>query len=197
MTATTLAILAGGAGSRMGGPKGALRVGGKPILAYLLDRLRWEGPTVLVTAPGRERPPGCEQFHREVTDPVAGEGPVRGVLRALEAMETDVAVVTTCDMPGMTSPQLLWLKDALSKHPGAPIVMLRRGADLEPFPFAVRRGALTILREHFDRGGRSMHSLAQLAGAAVLPAPDDWQPQTWTNLNTPADFAAFTNDHLA
>ena len=38
MTDVTLAILAGGAGSRMGMPKAELRIGGRPILEHLLDR---------------------------------------------------------------------------------------------------------------------------------------------------------------
>ena len=46
----TLAILAGGEGSRMGKPKGHLEIAGKPILAYLLDQIGWPGPTMLVTA---------------------------------------------------------------------------------------------------------------------------------------------------
>ena len=39
----TLAILAGGAGSRMGMPKGQLILNGRPILEYLLDHLDWPG----------------------------------------------------------------------------------------------------------------------------------------------------------
>ena len=54
MRDVTLAILAGGEGSRMGYPKGELRLGGRPILPVLLERFAWEGPTLLVTAPGRQ-----------------------------------------------------------------------------------------------------------------------------------------------
>ena len=64
MTQTTLAILAGGEGSRMGQPKAELRIGARPILSYLLDRFLWAGPTILVTAPGRKRPPGATGFDR-------------------------------------------------------------------------------------------------------------------------------------
>src|SRR5438552_17571218 len=80
----TRAILAGGEGSRMGKPKALLEINGRPILAYLLEQFAWPGPTLLVTAPGREKPPGHELFSREVVDPVAGEGPLRGILTALE-----------------------------------------------------------------------------------------------------------------
>ncbi|MDQ3440490.1 MAG: molybdenum cofactor guanylyltransferase [Planctomycetota bacterium] len=189
--AATLAILAGGEGRRMGGPKGELRIEGKPILGYLLDRFRWDGPTLLVTAPGRERPAGCERFGREVTDPVAGEGPLRGVLTALAAVETEMLVVTTCDMPRVGARQLAWLTDELSRRPDAPLVMLSRDSQLEPFPLGIRSSAIAIVTTHYARGARGMRSLATLEGAAVITAPDDWPAEAWTNLNTPADLAAF------
>ena len=88
----TLAVLAGGEGSRMGRPKGELLVRGRPILVHLVEQLAWRGPTLLVTAPGRERPAGGERFDREVVDAVAGEGPLRGLLTALEAATTEIVL---------------------------------------------------------------------------------------------------------
>src|SRR3954463_11699786 len=97
----TWAVLAGGEGIRMGRPKGDLEINGLPILRYLLQRVEWSGPTLLVTAPGRERPPAHYDFDREVVDPAAGLGPLRGVLTAIEAAQTESLVVSTVDMPGL------------------------------------------------------------------------------------------------
>src|SRR4051794_29684613 len=85
----TLAILAGGAGSRMGGPKSNLTLHGRPILDYLLDRFSWPGPTLLITSPGREHPPGHTRFSAEAVDPVPDQGPLRGILTALQHATTD------------------------------------------------------------------------------------------------------------
>ena len=52
MRDVTLAILAGGEGSRMGYPKAELASHGRAILPVLLECFQWEGPTLLVTAPG-------------------------------------------------------------------------------------------------------------------------------------------------
>src|SRR5687768_6739433 len=110
----TLAVLAGGDGSRMGRPKAELRVGDVPILRWLIDRWRWDGgPTLLITAPGRERPPGGEAFEREVSDAVGGQGPLRGVATALAAARTPIIVVATCDMPCVSAQQFRWLAEAL------------------------------------------------------------------------------------
>ena len=75
----------------MGQPKGLLTLKGQPILDYLLDALAWPGPTLLVTAPGREHPPGWERFDNEAADPESGGGPLRGVLTALESMRHSLA----------------------------------------------------------------------------------------------------------
>ena len=184
----TLAVLAGGRGSRMGRPKGLLTVGGVPILAHLLDRLAWPGPTLLVTAPGRERPPGWERFDAEAVDPVADEGPLRGVLTALEACRTPMLAVATVDMPGVTRGQFEWLAEQLgSADHGA---MCERGR-VEPFPLLLRATAIDAVRTRLAGGRRSVHGLAGDAGFVVRAAPVEWAASAWVNLNTPADVAGF------
>src|SRR4051812_39759183 len=104
-------MLAGTEGPLGGGPKTRLRVDDAPILAWLLDQLSWPGPTILVTAPGAERPPGCERFGNEIVDPSGGASSSRSVLTALENLQTPMLVVTTVEMPGIGRPQLQWLID--------------------------------------------------------------------------------------
>src|SRR5271163_3705700 len=123
---TTLAVLAGGEGRRMGGPKGSLSLDSRPILERLLDRLAWPGPTLLVTAPGRNHPPGWRRFTNEATDPVAGEGPLRGILTALENASTNEVVVLPVDMPNITRAPLAWLAARLQENPAAAAVMAER-----------------------------------------------------------------------
>ena len=44
----------------MGQPKGNLHVNGIPLPEHVWRQANWPGPTLLVTAPNRERPPGAE-----------------------------------------------------------------------------------------------------------------------------------------
>jgi molybdopterin-guanine dinucleotide biosynthesis protein A len=106
LSRVTLAVLAGGMGVRMGGAKSGLRIGGVAILRYLFQRVDWAGPTLLVSGVGNEGPAGCELFDGEVTDAVTGEGPLRGVLTALEGAGTDVVAVVSVDMPGVGRAQV-------------------------------------------------------------------------------------------
>ena len=181
-SAVTLAILAGGRGQRMGKPKALLKIGDQPILSYLIERFEWEGPTMLVTSPGREKPPGAEGFDVEVIDPVEGMGPVQGVLTALENAQTKTVLMASVDMPLVGREHLLWLVDQLGDSCG---LMIKRENQIEPFP--------SIFRKVRHEMVPSMRSFASIEGFAVLSAPTAWPDDIWTNLNEPGDLAALQN----
>lgn len=193
---TTLAVLAGGEGRRMGGPKGVLALDGRPIIERLLDRLDWPGPTLLVTAPGREHPPGWRRFTNEVTDPVAGEGPLRGILTALEHSSTDEVVVLPVDMPNVTPAPLAWLAACLRDSPATAAVMVERPgrapSRIEPLPATFRAStAQMLVRARLADGQLALHRLAKSSEIVVVPASSDWPGDFWVNLNTPSDLATY------
>ena len=191
----TLAILAGGAGSRMGGPKANLTVRERPILQYLFERFAWPGPTMLITAPGIEHPPASDLFDREVCDPVAGLGPLRGILTALEHLETKMLIVTTVDMPSITRPHLEWIAARSLEHADQCGILLSRrdeaGESIEPFPSIYRAFAKAVIEAQLAQNRRSVHGLLKCEGFVALGAPSDWPTSAWTNLNTPDDLRSF------
>ena len=188
----TLAILAGGAGSRMGQPKANLQIDGKPILEYLLDRFRWTGPTLLVTAPGREHPPGCERFTAEAIDPVPDQGPLRGIHTAIEHTKTSTVVITTIDMPAVGPEPFQWLIDRFAKQPDAVALMPRHGEEIEPFPSIFRIAAISLVQGSLAAGRLSVQKLAERP--RVVTVEVDWDQSIWTNLNRPADVDAFNQE---
>lgn len=204
-SAVTLAILAGGEGRRMGVPKGGLQIAGRSILEFLLSQYSWTGPTLLVTAPGLEHPPGWERFAREVSDPVSGQGPLRGVLTALENAQTPLAVISTVDMPCVRAEHVLWAVSRMADQSDFLGVMFHRsthgsetagqgnspGKLIEPFPFACRKDAVPIIRAVLESGGRAMRELLKRPGFSALPAPREWPESVWTNLNRPEDLRQF------
>jgi molybdopterin-guanine dinucleotide biosynthesis protein A len=194
----TLAILAGGEGSRMGRPKADLQVHGGPLLSYLHRRFAWSGPTLLVTAPGRERPSGGEAFDCEVTDPLAGAGPLRGILTALEHATTPLLLVAAVDMPRVAQAHLQWLLDRLESRVDLAGLFLRRGELLEPLPCAFRVDrAIPHARAALDAGRRSIRSLLEAPGFATVGAPAEWDATgVWTNVNDPPAWDAFVRDAM-
>ncbi|HET6246386.1 MAG TPA: NTP transferase domain-containing protein [Tepidisphaeraceae bacterium] len=202
----TLAILAGGEGSRMGMAKGHLTVDSKPILDYLIDKIVWPGPTMLVTAPSREHPPGCGRFGMEVCDPQGGGGPLRGVLTALEHLTTPLLLVSTVDMPGIGLPQCKFLIDAMRENQSVLGAMMsrrivapastdanssRQDSQIEPFPCAFRAGAAKVIARRLGEKRRSIHGLLDESNFIDVTAPAQWNKIVWTNLNSSDDIAAF------
>lgn len=178
----------------MGMPKAMLRVGDQPILEYLLEKFAWPGPTMLVTAPGREHPPGSVRFHREVSDPVAGLGPLRGVLTSLQNAASEWVAVATVDMPGIGREQFEGLLGSISSGDlGA--AYERRASDdehvLEPFPLLIRRGALQMIERRTAGGLLSVAGMLGERQFAHLQTPAAWDDRIWTNLNRPADLDRF------
>jgi molybdopterin-guanine dinucleotide biosynthesis protein A len=188
---TTLAILAGGEGSRMGKPKGLLTVGGRPILKHILENAHWPGPTLLITSPGRQSPLGVEAFDAEALDPVAGLGPMRGILTALEHAKTEQVVVSAVDMPSLGPEIFRWLAGELHRRPAAHAIMIERMSGharvVEPLPAAFRKTAAKLLEPRLADGQASLHRLAGLDGVVLVQAPESWGPELWTNLNFPGD----------
>lgn len=195
MQAVTLAILAGGKGERMGGAKSRLRIGSVAILEFLMKRFNWKGPTLLVSGIGNENPAGREWFDREVTDAVAGEGPLRGVLTALEVATTPLVAFATVDMVGVGREMVEHLVVAVSDDDnvakGAMFFRLspRRGC-VEPFPCVLRRDLVSVVRERIARGQRSVRRLLE-EGVKEIPPKAEWGEAVWRNLNTPGDLEGF------
>jgi molybdopterin-guanine dinucleotide biosynthesis protein A len=179
----------------MGMAKAWLQIEGKPILQWLLGRWQWPGPTMLVSAPSVVHPPGAELFDREVVDPIDGLGPLRGVLTALTHLSTPIMVLATVDMPGVNRSLLSWLAESLADRPQYSGVMCRvttsDGQQIEPFPSASRSAAVAEITRRLDAGVRSVRGLCSDSAYCVLEAPPEFPAETWINLNTQADLAAF------
>lgn len=182
----------------MGRPKGELSVAGVPLVKYVARRIRWPGPTVLVTAPGRETPPGAEAFDAEVTDPVAGAGPLQGILTALGATTTEFLIVAALDMPRIGREQLDWLAGSLRDDVAKAGLLLRNVAgDLEPLPCVFRvAAAMPHVRTAFEAGRRSIRSLLDAPSFGVADAPMNWPDEVWTNLNEPEAWKLFVAEAM-
>ena len=96
MRASHAAIMAGGRSSRMGRPKAAVALAGRPLIAYPIAAARAAGLEPFVVAkPDSELPPlDCEVL-AEPADPVH---PLTGIVAALEHAGAALVVIA-CDLP--------------------------------------------------------------------------------------------------
>jgi molybdopterin-guanine dinucleotide biosynthesis protein A len=191
----TLAVIAGGHGTRMGLAKAKLRVGDQSILAWQLARLGWRGPTMLVTAPATRNPPDAELFDRECVDAEENAGPLRGILTALEHCDTPLVAMVAVDMPHVNGSMLRWLVETLERQAAWQGVMFRVPADdgqgIEPFPSVFRKSATRMISQRLADGKRSIRALCDLPDFQAIDAPSSWPADVWTNLNEPNQLEQF------
>ncbi len=97
------AILAGGLSRRMGAPKAAMDLAGRPLISYPIAAARGAGlePLVVAKAATPLPPLGCPLI-REPDEPVH---PLAGIVAALEHLAAP-AIVLACDLP-LLPPALL------------------------------------------------------------------------------------------
>lgn len=104
------AVLAGGHGSRLGGAKATVELGGRPLISYPIAALEAAGiEAVVVAKPGSELPALDCPVLREAELP---RHPLRGIVTALEAAGERPVVVLACDMPFASPPLLAHLAAA-------------------------------------------------------------------------------------
>lgn len=182
-----LLVLAGGSGSRIGGPKAWLVWDGAPLLVRLLDRL---APLALgrpiVAAPvDRDLPPGD---YRRVDDPVSDAGPLAGLAAGLAAVrdpELPVAVCA-CDYP-FASPEAF---RGLHLHSeGMDLVIPRVDGRLHPLHALWRARLAGVCAELVDAGRRRVRAATdgrkmRVVDADTLGADSR---RVFLNLNEPSD----------
>lgn len=166
-------ILAGGLASRMGGgDKALLDLGGRPLLAHVVERLQPQVAALALNANGD--PARFEGFYLPLlADSVSGHpGPLAGVLAGLDwaagqgAESLVTAAADTPFLPCDLVPRLLLAGEGMA-HPLV-LAATRRadgGTDLRPtfglWPVALRE----VLRSALGRGVRKVRAWAEEQGA--------------------------------
>ena len=180
-------ILAGGAGTRLGGREKALiEVAGKPVLGRLLDRLRPRFPEIVLST---NRPElfdwtglPCAPDRLTVRSPLAG---LHGILSALRAPKV---FVLGCDMPGAS----LGLAERLAREDADAALPVSPSGD-EPLHAVYSTSCLPAIEGAAATGRWKMTDFLSDVRAVRVPVnPAEWTEgplSPFFNLNTPADLA--------
>lgn len=177
------AVLAGGAGRRIGGAKAAVDLGGRPLISYPLAAVEAAGLEQLVVAKrDSELPPlECKVIREAEIHP----HPLCGVIAALDYAGERPVVVVGCDMPLLAPALLAWL----AAQP-EPLVAPRLDGRTQPFPARYGQSLLSGLRRALAAElsmARALDSLApRLLGEGDLAAFGD-PGRLCLNVNSPED----------
>jgi molybdopterin-guanine dinucleotide biosynthesis protein A len=185
--------LAGGGSTRFGRDKALAEVGGLPMLARMIALLQGLSKNVKVVG----APEKYARFEREmVIDRWPGEGPLGGIITALEDAARDPAdrewnLILSCDMPFLTWEWLSFLCERAAKSK-AQVVVPHSTHGPEPLCACYRTDAAGALRAAFASGVRKVTLGLQHVSTEVLDEGDwkrfDSAGRLFWNMNTAADY---------
>lgn len=182
-------VLAGGQGRRMGGvDKGLQTLAGKPMVAWVVERLAPQvGPLLINANQNRER--YAALGFPVLPDAIAGfAGPLAGLHAALSAANTPLVVTAPCDSPFLPADLVARLQAGLIDA-GAELAVARTFDQPHPVFCLCRRDLLPHLQAYLQAGGRKIdHWYATLK---VVEVAFDDEAEAFENINTAEELARF------
>lgn len=178
-------ILAGGAGRRMEGQdKGLVELNGKPFISWTLERLRPQVKHIIVSANrnlSTYKALGLTVISDE--SPESYEGPVAGIVRCLEQLETPWACVVPVDAPLIPPELVATLETACSR--GANLILLEIEGRLQPLFGLYSKSLLASLKAYYDQGERKLIKWCEQQQPIIL----SWEGDTFyfRNLNSTSE----------
>lgn len=182
----SVAILAGGESSRMGGNKALELLGGRPVIEHLIDSLKpLSGDTFIVAndaaAYGRfGLPVRADHFGLRAS--------LVGVYSAVASAAEDYCFVTACDMP-FADPALVRYMAGLVDGYDAVVPTSHRGE--EPLHAFYTRACLDPMRRFIDSGDLALRRVLgslKVRDVTIEEMSSCCDPLTvFFNVNTPAD----------
>lgn len=170
----------------MGRDKALVEVRGTPLARSVADALAAAGARRVV-AVGGDAPRLAALGLEVVPDDHPGEGPLGGLLTALDCAGTDVVVVLACDLPAAAAAAVTAVLDALLAAPGAAVAWPEAGGHHHVLHAAWRAPlAAPVLRSAFAAGERSPRRAAAALPRVAVPAVDE---QALLGVNRPGDLA--------
>lgn len=187
----TGAILAGGAATRLDGlDKGLQALGGRPLVAWVLEVLRTQVDQCLIVA--NRNLDAYSHYATTITDLVPGfRGPLAGVAAALAACETTWLLTVPVDCP--QPPIDLAARLLRAAHESAVDAVAAHDGERRQPLFAIYRRELAQSAARAAEAGQGVWQWQESIGAHALDFAD--QRQQFRNLNTPEDFVAYAAEH--
>lgn len=182
-------ILAGGQAKRMGGAdKGLQLLHGKPLFQHIYERLRTQVEQISINA-NRNHAEYSADGLMVFADRIAGfQGPLSGILTALERSETDFVLFVPCDCPFFPQNLLEKLKSAIVFH-GVSIAYVHDGEREHPTFCLMARSLKDKLADYLASGERRMLQFMRQNGAVSVDFSEN--KQAFTNINTLDDLTRF------
>lgn len=182
-------VVAGGRSTRFGDREKALaELDGRPMLAHVVATVGELADSVVVNCRPDQQAAFADALSaldadvRWALDEREDEGPLAGLAQALSAVDTDLAVVLSCDMPLAEAAALATLRDRLGEESA---VVPRTAHGPEPLHAVYRTGpTLTAARAALDDGERSLRALLSRLTVRYVEVGDGVPARSLTSVDT-------------
>ncbi len=175
----TGAVLAGGAGRRMGRRKDSLPLpDGRTMLAVVHSVLCEVCERVVVVGDAETDLPRIEDLR-------PGHGPLGGIEALLVSADDTEYLVCPCDLP-LVTPRLLRRLTVMTTRV-ATVFQVEGEVDIWPMPVRVSVQALDAVRSHLDEGRLAVHDLVRELFPEVIAVSRE-EAAALANVNTPDDY---------
>lgn len=179
-------ILAGGAGSRLGGvDKGLQLYQGKPLIHYVITTLKPQVDELVISINRNQSEYQAFDFNLVMDDKSDYQGPLAGVMAALPTIQASGAqylLLASCDTPKLPDNYANKLMASL-KETSLDVAVAHDGNRSQNLHCLIRCDALTSLSEFYRQGGRALYRW--FASNKVINVDFSEQAECFFNINTP------------
>ena len=186
-------VLAGGQARRMQQQdKGLVIFKDRPLISYALAAMAPLTAELFISA--NRNLPAYREFGYPVLSDLTQtfDGPLAGILAAMQAAQYPLLLVTPCDSPLLETAHLQRLLTALTAQHD--ISVAYDGVRLHPVMMAVRTDLQGSLQDYLDSGERKLQNWLQLHRTTQADFSD--APQACANINSLAELALFEQQAL-
>ncbi|WP_347989349.1 molybdenum cofactor guanylyltransferase MobA [Methylomonas sp. AM2-LC] len=180
-------VLAGGQAKRMQQQdKGLLLLNGRPLVSYTLAAMLPLVDELMISA-NRNQMKYSQFGYPIVADQSQNfQGPLAGILAAMQVAEYPLLLVAPCDTPLLQSQYLLRLLNALT--PETHLSIAFDGERMHPVCMAVKTQLYGNLYDFLKNGGRKMQHWVNQQQSVQVDLSD--VPEIFININTPTELDA-------
>ena len=186
----TAVILAGGESKRMGQDKAGLVLDGQTLLQHVIAAMQQVFPHIILSV--REPRPGIDLF--QVCDEPSVQGPLAGVLAALDHVTTPWTFIIACDMP-FVQPNLIALLSQYRQSCQAVVPVVH--GHPQPLAAFYALNVREVIRTHLASGGKnSLRATFEHLQVRYVDETELVQTEpslrSFFDLDTPQDYALAT-----
>jgi len=177
-------VLAGGRSRRMGTDKSMLPVAGRPMIEHICRQLQGTFTRVLISANDAEKFSflGLDV----IPDRIPDQGPLMAVASALEASESELNLVVSCDIPRIGLPVARRL--LVEAGEADAVIPVTEDERQQPLFAVYRRSARRCMEQALASGARRLSDIYNLCRVRFIELEDTgW----FANLNTMAEYERF------